>query len=190
MITFGLIITPSPGACLPKIAIMTGITHFSFWRLHLCYVELDNIMKSLVPTKEKIGDALKYLVITIATFLLPQSVVVVMHELTHSTVAWLLGYKDNPLGIIWGNPITMTGWDEGVSYYKYFSQIHSPYESVIGFSPIVVHSLIITAGLILMQTGWLLKRKWIFHFVYWFVISFSASKEILHSSAPTLHYNI
>lgn len=109
--------------------------------------------------------------ITVVTFLALQSLVVVMHEFTHSTTAWILGYKDSPLGIVWGNPLTMTGWDEGVSYHKNFSLIHSPYEAVIGFSPIVMHSVIIILGFFLMQTDWILKKRWLFHTLYWFVIA-------------------
>ena len=53
-----------------------------------------------------------YMIIVLMTFAVLQSVVVVMHEFTHSTVAWLLGYTQSPFGIVWGNPLTMTGWDE------------------------------------------------------------------------------
>ena len=128
-------------------------------------------MKSTKFTAEQIKETIIYLIIIVVSFLALQSIVVVMHEFTHSTVAWLLGYKESPLGIVWGNPLTMTGWDEGVSYHKNFSQIHSPYESVIGFSPIVVHSTIIILGLVLLQRKWLQEKKWFFHILYWFVIA-------------------
>lgn len=128
-------------------------------------------MKSSEFTTEQLKETLKYLIIIVVTFLILQSIVVVMHEFTHSTVAWLLGYKDNPLDIIWGNPLTMTGWDEGVSYHRHFSQTHSPAEAVIGFSPIIVHSLIIIFGLLLMNRKGFTKNRPLFHILYWFVIA-------------------
>lgn len=128
-------------------------------------------MKSSKFTAEQIKEAFKYLIIVVVSFLALQSIVVVMHEFTHSTVAWLLGYMKNPSDIVWGNPIMMTGWDEGVSYHRLFSSQHSPAESAIGFSPIVVHSTIIILGLFMMQRKRFQEKKWFFHILYWFVIA-------------------
>ncbi len=119
----------------------------------------------------QLKESMKYLIIVVLSFLVLQSLVVVMHEFTHSTVAWILGHKESPFGIIWGNPITMTGWDEGVSYHKQFSDCHSPAEAAIGFSPIVLHTTIIILGLVLMQRKWFTEKKWFFHALYWFVIA-------------------
>jgi hypothetical protein len=55
----------------------------------------------------RIRGTLGYMIIVIMTFVALQSVVIVMHEFTHSTVAWLLGCMPSPLGIVWGNPLTM-----------------------------------------------------------------------------------
>ncbi|MCD4783979.1 MAG: hypothetical protein K8T10_09170 [Candidatus Eremiobacteraeota bacterium] len=128
-------------------------------------------MKLLDITTKQLKETLKYMVIVVVTFIILQSLVVVMHEFTHSTVAWLLGYMKSPLGIVWGNPIMMTGWDEGVHYSKYFSSVHLAAEAIIGASPLLVHTIIITLGLILMQTKMILEKKWLFHFLYWFVIA-------------------
>ena len=126
-------------------------------------------MKSF--SKEQVKESLGYLVIVVISFLLLQSVVVVMHEFTHSTVAWLFGCMKNPGDIVWGNPITMTGWDEGVSYSKLFSGRHTVVESIIGSSPLFVHISIITLGIVLMLSKWLRKKKWVFHIIYWFVVA-------------------
>ncbi|MFO7726882.1 MAG: hypothetical protein R6X11_00995, partial [Desulfonatronovibrio sp.] len=100
-----------------------------------------------------------------------QSLVVVMHEFTHSTVAWLLGYKSNPLDIIWGNPLMMTGWDEGVHYSKIFPSSHHSAEAIIGGSPLLVHTLIVTLGIFFLGRAWMKEKKWFYHTIYWFVIA-------------------
>jgi hypothetical protein len=60
-----------------------------------------------------------------------QSVVVVAHEFAHSTTAWLLGYTSTPFTVVWGNPITMLGWDEGVPYDQLFASGGRPAEAAI-----------------------------------------------------------
>ena len=62
----------------------------------------------------RLPQTLKYLAILIPSFLLLQALTILMHEYTHSTVAWLLDDIHSPMDIIWGNPVMMTGWDEGV----------------------------------------------------------------------------
>ena len=58
---------------------------------------------------ERIKETSVYVFIIIITFIVLQSTVVVMHEFTHSTVAWLFGDIMSPRDIIWGNFFTMTG---------------------------------------------------------------------------------
>ena len=122
-------------------------------------------------TSERIRTTLEYMLIVILTFAALQPVVVVLHEFTHSTVAWLLGYMPSPLSIVWGNPLMMTGWDEGVPYSRLFPSANHAAEAIIGGSPLVVHTVIVTLGLLLLQRQWLIKRKWFFHILYWFVIA-------------------
>ncbi len=113
---------------------------------------------------------LPYLVIAIVTFFAIQSLVVVTHEFTHSTMAWLLGEKQSPLGIIWGNPLTLTGWDEGVEYMRMFAQGHTLHAAIIGFCPLIMHSLVVGLGIGLMRGHQLATRPWAFHAVYWLVV--------------------
>jgi len=93
-----------------------------------------------------------------------------MHEFTHSTAAWLLGYTPRPLSIVWGNPLTMKGWDEGVPYDRLFPSGNDPAEAIIGASPLAFHAIIVTAGLFVLQRQWIRQNKWSFHTLYWFVI--------------------
>ncbi len=114
---------------------------------------------------------LPYLAVSIATFLALQALVVVTHEFTHSTMAWLLGDMQSPLDIVWGNPLTMTGWDEGVEYEQLFAQGRNIQAAIIGFCPLVMHSIVIGVGIRLMCGKWLVERRWAFHTAYWLVVA-------------------
>jgi hypothetical protein len=124
-----------------------------------------------MTASRRIRETLVYVVIVIATFIVLQAVLVIMHEFTHSTVAWLLGYMRSPLGIVWGNPLTLDGWDEGVHYSELFASGHLHAAAIIGVSPLIVHAAIVTLGLVLMQRKDMQGRKWLFHTIFWFVIA-------------------
>ncbi len=124
-----------------------------------------------MTASERIRETLEYMIIVVVTFAVLQAVVVVMHEFTHSTVAWILGYMRSPLDIVWGNPLTLTGWDEGVHYSELFASGHLRTAAIIGVSPLVVHAAIVTFGLVLMQRKGMQGRKWLFHTLFWFVIA-------------------
>src|SRR5208283_14148 len=96
-------------------------------------------------------QTLRYLFISIVTFLALQGVVVVVHEFTHSSMAWLLGCMKSPLGIVWGNPLTLTVWDEGVAYGQIFAQGRNIQAAIIGFCPLVMHSIVAGLGILLMR---------------------------------------
>jgi hypothetical protein len=91
---------------------------------------------------------LGYIAVTIVTFVVLQPIYILMHEFTHSTAAWLLGYMPSPFSIVWGNFLTMKGWDEGVPYHRLFSSSQNPAEAIIGGSPLVVHMIVVALGLI------------------------------------------
>ncbi|WP_051249776.1 hypothetical protein [Maridesulfovibrio zosterae] len=124
-----------------------------------------------MSTKINILRTANYLLIAIITFLVLQSCIVVIHEFTHRTTAWLLGEVKSPVDIVWGNPITMTGWDEGVEYTKIFSQGRGFNGAVIGIAPIIMHTFLLVCAIWLMCGDWLFKRKWIFHAAYWLSIT-------------------
>lgn len=115
-------------------------------------------------------QTLRYLLVAIVTFLVLQSLVVVLHEFTHSSMAWALGNMKSPLDIVWGNPLTMTGWDEGVDYSRIFAQGRNLQAAIIGFCPLVMHSIVTGIGIFLLRGQWLFHRKWLFHVVYWLVV--------------------
>ena len=72
-----------------------------------------------------------------------QSVVAIAHEFAHSTTAWLLGYTSTPFTVVWGNPITIVGWDEGVPYDDLFHAPGHPAEAAIGGMPLLMHAVLV-----------------------------------------------
>ncbi len=112
----------------------------------------------------------RYLILSIGTFFVLQAMVIVLHEFTHSTTAWLLGEMKNPFDIVWGNPVIMTCWDEGVDYTQIFKHGDDWQGAIIGFMPIIMHSAAVTVALYLMGGQWLPKRKWLFNIVYWLTV--------------------
>ncbi|MFA4876355.1 MAG: hypothetical protein WC586_03005 [Methanoregula sp.] len=121
--------------------------------------------------KEEIRSAVLYTVIMLTTFFVMQAVVILLHEFTHSITAHLLGVMPDPFGIVWGNSITMTGWDEGVRYSQLWATGRDLDGAITGVMPLVVHTIIITCGLILLLSGVLRKHKWGFHLVFWFIVA-------------------
>lgn len=110
-----------------------------------------------------------YVCVSLATFCIVQSLVVVSHEFTHSTMAWLLGEKSNPLAIVWGNPLMMTGWDEGVEYHLIFEKGHFSNAAIIGSCPLFMHAIVIAACFFGITSG-KIKNRWFTNALYWFAV--------------------
>jgi hypothetical protein len=117
-----------------------------------------------------IRDALITVVITIAMYLVLQAIIILMHEYAHSTAAWLLGYIPTPFTVVWGNLLTLRGWDEGVPYDRLFPARGNPAEALIGGIPLIIHTIIVAVGVLLLQRPWTEKEKWLFNALYWFVV--------------------
>jgi hypothetical protein len=106
----------------------------------------------------------------VGLYLVVQSVVLVAHEFAHSTTAWLLGYSSTPFTVVWGNPITILGWDEGVPYDQLFASGGRPAEAAIGGMPLLMHTIFISLTLIGLQRGSITRHKLAFYALYWFLV--------------------
>jgi hypothetical protein len=138
----------------------------------LWLLDADVIIKFLeakMLNENRIRSVLVYAVIVGVTFVFVQTLVVISHEFTHSTVAWLLGHMRSPLDIVWGNPVTLRGWDEGVDYKELFSSGQLAAAAIIGVSPLIMHTAVVTLGIALMRKG-MPASRWLFHALFWFVI--------------------
>lgn len=123
----------------------------------------------------EIRDASVYLLIVLATYFSCQTLIVIIHEHIHSTTAYLLGNMADPFAIYWGNPITLTGWDEGVEYSALFAAGEGVHAAIIAVMPLIFHAIVVTGGIYLLLSNTLLSRallqkKWAYHLVFWFII--------------------
>jgi hypothetical protein len=119
--------------------------------------------------RKSFPELVQFSLVTLAIYFALQAVVVVLHEHAHSTAAWLLGYTSTPLTVVWGNPLTIIGWDEGVPYDQLFPSAGHSAEAVIGGVPLLMHALFIGLGFYLLRrlSTW---RKFTFYAVYLFVV--------------------
>lgn len=115
-------------------------------------------------------DAAIYSLIVFFTYIFLQTVIVIVHEHIHSSTAWLLGHMDSPLDIIWGNPVTLVGWDEGVSYSDLFAGGMGTDAAIIAVMPLIFHAIIVSCGIYLLLSNIMQGRRWGFHFVFWLVV--------------------
>lgn len=81
----------------------------------------------------------KILLLTPVFFILCHYLAMIPHEYAHSFMAWLLGYKTNPLalnygGTSWLNLLLLTHMDENVDYQLIFSSGHHYQAALIAFS--------------------------------------------------------
>ena len=104
------------------------------------------------------------------TYLVLQTFVVIAHEFTHSTTAWLLGYTPTPFTVVWGDPITMQGWDEGVPYDRLFPSAGHLAEAAIGGMPLLMHTIFVVLSLYFLQRLSSGQRKLLFFALYVFVV--------------------
>lgn len=125
--------------------------------------------KGIMTGRQDIPGAVIYSAIAVATYFFIQSVFVILHEHIHSTTAYLLGHMANPLAIVWGNPLTLSGWDEGVSYSDLFSAGLGPDAAIIAIMPLIFHAIVVTGGLYILLSP-LLAKKWWFHCIFWLVV--------------------
>ena len=121
-------------------------------------------------TDDSVPELMRFSLAMLLMYFALQTVVIITHEYAHSTAAWLLGYAATPFTVVWGNPVTIRGWDEGVSYDQLFASPGHLAEAIIGGIPLFLHAVFVVVGLYLLQRRLSTRRKLIFLAVYWFVI--------------------
>ena len=117
------------------------------------------------------GKRLSGALFLLVAYLVLQTFVVIAHEFTHSTTAWLLGYTPTPFTVVWGNPITVQGWDEGVPYDRLFPSPGHLAEAAIGGMPLLMHTLFVVVSLYCLHRLLSGRRKLLFFSLYVFVVT-------------------
>lgn len=108
--------------------------------------------------------------LTLLLLLLLQNVIAIAHEYAHSMSAWLLGYTPTPFTVVWGNPLMVTGWDEGVPYDRLFPRPGNVAEAVTGGIPLFMQSAFAVASLLVLQRPFPRRRRRLFFVLYWFAV--------------------
>ena len=121
-------------------------------------------------SREEFRSAVFYALIMIATCIAFGALFVVVHEHVHSTTAYLMGHMHSPFDIVWGNLVTLDGWDEGVSYSAMFTAGQGIDAAIIAMSPLILQTVIVITGICLLMSDTMVRRKWLFHLIFWLVI--------------------
>jgi len=109
------------------------------------------------------------------------------HEWTHATVAWLLGHKDNPFHIYYGD-WSLLNVNEAVDYRSLFATGQGTAASAIGISALITNAVLFIASLHWLSRKSVNQRKWLYLLLYWFAlmnISELYSYIPLRTFAPT-----
>jgi hypothetical protein len=131
----------------------------------------DNGNRGIIMNRqEEIRSAVFYALIVIVTCIAFGAIFVVTHEHIHSTTAYLMGHMQSPLDIVWGNLVTLDGWDEGVSYSTMFAAGQGVDAAIIAVMPLILHTVVVIGGLYLLLSGVMVRKKWLFHITFWLVI--------------------
>lgn len=119
-------------------------------------------------------SAIKLSLLTPFFILLAHYLAVFPHEYAHSFMAWLLGYKTNPLaldygGTSWINLLLLFHIDENVNYDLIASQGHFHHMAWIGFAgPGLANGLLYFLSLFLLTCKKIKDHALLFYFIFWF----------------------
>ncbi len=119
-----------------------------------------------LPRRSRYSKVIVFISVLVISFFILHILVLMMHEFSHSTLAWLLGVKADPLNIIYGDLIG-SGWDENVDYGVLFNAGRGSTAAAIAFAgPFSNIALFfVTAGL--MAVKWVKEHRWAYHTIFW-----------------------
>jgi hypothetical protein len=124
----------------------------------------------LLSLSDKAKKPFNYLILALVTYLPISALFVIVHEYIHSAIAWFLDAKENPMIIQWGNLVTLAGWDEAVCYSCLFDSGRGTAAAIIAASPLIFQAVVFIICLYLMLGNLLLKKRLLFHVVFWVAI--------------------
>jgi len=101
--------------------------------------------------------------------LLSHHLMVLTHEWTHGTIAWLAGIKTSPFDIQYGD-LALWNTDEKVDYDALIAAGRGVTASLIAISPLIVNSILFAVCIVLFRQLAGDHWKWLAQFLYWFAI--------------------
>jgi hypothetical protein len=105
------------------------------------------------------GSDLRFAILTVGALLLTHAIAFFLHEYSHSVIAWLLGFKPNPLDLHYGrldlsNILLQQDMDENVDYKAIFDGGHRYAVAVIALGGAAIGNGVLYVALTLI-----LKRR-------------------------------
>ena len=116
----------------------------------------------------------RFILLSLVFILLSHYLVVFFHEYSHSFVAWILGYKTNPLALGYGgtsflNLLLLSHIDENVNYAKIYAAGHPTYVSLIAFAGSgIANSLLFLWSYFLLKNKKVQRSFSLFYFIFLF----------------------
>jgi hypothetical protein len=119
-----------------------------------------------------------FILLTAVQLWLAHAIAFFAHEYSHSTTAWLLGWKANPLALHYSHPsiaviLAQYGIDENVDYTPIFASGHHNQAGIIAAAGMILGNALITYAL----SRWLYKKakqhgsQLIATFAYWLTVA-------------------
>jgi hypothetical protein len=122
----------------------------------------------------KKATRLKLILLTPVFIIFSHYFAVFPHEYAHSFMAWILGYKSNPLqlnygGTSWNNLLLLSNINENVNYRQILNDGHFFYVALIAFSGAwIANLLLFILSLYLLKQKTVKQKPYIFYFTFWF----------------------
>lgn len=110
-----------------------------------------------------------FLLVTIITLFASRHTMVLLHEWTHSSTAWILGHKEQPLAIHYGN-WTLLDVNENVDYNTLYTSGQSITASLIAVSALLTNLLLFLLCILLLSLRQIKQNKWMYQFIFWFAV--------------------
>ena len=111
-----------------------------------------------------------YILVTAITLFTSRHLMILIHEWTHSSVAWILGQKERPFDIHYGD-WTLLNVDEKVDYEMLFSIGKGQTASIIAVSALVANLGVFLLCTRLLSREAIQQHKWIYQLIFWFAVS-------------------
>jgi len=114
-------------------------------------------------------DLIVFVAVTTLSFVVIHMGVLLMHEFSHSFFAFFIGYKQDPLNIIFGNWIG-SHWDENVDYITLFQTGRGFTAAAIAFAGPCSNIILFFIMAAVLSLKSVKKHCWIYHSVFWAMI--------------------
>lgn len=117
---------------------------------------------------------IKLILLTPILIILAHHVAMLPHEYAHSFMAWLLGYKNNPVnltygGTSWLNLLLLANMDENVAYSMIFSTGHGNHAALIALAgPVIANGAMFILSLWLLSRQNIQQKPYLFYFIFLF----------------------